>query len=165
MLAPMLVFTADEAWEHLRTKLASDAGVQSVHLLLFPKVDPHVSEEDKKRWSLLIEARDQATPQLDALKKSVGLNKALDAELIYHSDEATQKLLEPCGPDLEDVVGAGFHSFARGDWRVEVVDRREKFKACARSWKRRPDVGSDPDYPDLSARDAAVVKAHESAAK
>jgi isoleucyl-tRNA synthetase len=42
---------------------------------------------------------------------------------------------------------------------VEVVDRREKYPACARSWKRRPDVGSDKDYPDLSARDAAAVKA------
>ena len=27
---------------------------------------------------------------------------------------------------------------------------------CARCWKRRPDVGSDAEYPDLSARDAAV---------
>jgi isoleucyl-tRNA synthetase len=164
LLSPMLVFTADEAWEHLPNKLAKDAGAASVHLLLFPKVELPVSEEDRKRWSLLIEARDQATPQLDALKKSVGLNKALDAELIYHCDEATQKLLEVCGADLEDVVGAGFHSFARedsrgGQWRVEVVDRREKYKACARSWKRRPDVGSDGEFPDLSARDAAVVRA------
>ena len=30
---------------------------------------------------------------------------------------------------------------------------------CARSWRRVPDVGSDPRYPDLSARDAAVVAA------
>ena len=38
-------------------------------------------------------------------------------------------------------------------WRltVKVIDRRETYKACARSWKRRPDVGSDPEYPDLSA--------------
>ena len=43
--------------------------------------------------------------------------------------------------------------------RVEVVDRREKYKACARSWKRRPDVGEDAEYPDLSRRDAAVVRA------
>jgi len=159
LLSPMLVFTADEAWEHLPNKLAKDSAAASVHLLLFPKVEFTVSEEDRKRWSLLIEARDQATPQLDALKKSVGLNKALDAELIYHCDEAMQKLLEVCGADLEDVVGAGCHSFASGDWRVEVVDRREKYKTCARSWKRRPDVGSDGEFPDLSARDAAVVRA------
>jgi isoleucyl-tRNA synthetase len=38
------------------------------------------------------------------------------------------------------------------------VDVREKYKACARSWKRRPDVGEDPQYPDLSRRDAAAVR-------
>jgi len=42
---------------------------------------------------------------------------------------------------------------------VEVVDRREKYQACARSWKRRPDVGADAEYPDLSERDAAAMRA------
>jgi isoleucyl-tRNA synthetase len=41
---------------------------------------------------------------------------------------------------------------------VKVLDRRETYKACARSWKRRPDVGEDPDYADLTLRDAAAVK-------
>ena len=66
--------------------------------------------------------------------------------------------MEPLGADLEDVAGAGHHSFAAGPWKVEVLDRRETYKACARSWKRRPDVGIDPEYPDLSARDAAAIR-------
>ena len=41
---------------------------------------------------------------------------------------------------------------------VDVCDSREKYPRCARSWKRRPDVGADSDYPDISARDAAVMK-------
>jgi hypothetical protein len=41
---------------------------------------------------------------------------------------------------------------------VEVFDARDKYQRCARSWKRRPDVGGDKDYPDLSARDAVVMK-------
>jgi isoleucyl-tRNA synthetase len=41
---------------------------------------------------------------------------------------------------------------------VEVLDSRGRYKRCARCWKRRPDVGSDGQYPDLSARDAAVVR-------
>jgi isoleucyl-tRNA synthetase len=39
------------------------------------------------------------------------------------------------------------------------VDRRDKYKACARSWKRRPGVGTDAEYPDLTVRDAAAVRA------
>ena len=66
--------------------------------------------------------------------------------------------------DLADLVGAGFHSFAEKDTpgpavEVLVVDRREKYAACARSWKRRPDVGSDAEFPDLTLRDALAVRA------
>jgi isoleucyl-tRNA synthetase len=162
LLAPMLVFTADEAWEHIPHKSPEDSAAASVHLALLPRgSDETVPPEQQRQWEMLLELRDQATAQLDALKKSVGLNKALDAELIYQADDESRRQLERFGPDLEDLVGAGFHSFqpAAQGVRVEVVDRRQQYKACARSWKRRPDVGSDADYPDLSARDAAVVRA------
>ena len=29
---------------------------------------------------------------------------------------------------------------------------------CARSWRVTEDVGSDPEYPDVSARDAAALR-------
>jgi isoleucyl-tRNA synthetase len=163
LLSPMLVFTADEAWEHLPHKSGEEAALAAVHLLLGPnEAGEQPTEEQTREWALLMEMRDQALLQLDGLKKSVGLNKALDAEVVYRVDATLRQRLERYGPDLEDLVGAGFHSFVDcppGNNGVEVVDTREKYKACARSWKRRPDVGSDPEYPDLSMRDAAVVRA------
>jgi isoleucyl-tRNA synthetase len=163
LLAPMLVFTADEAWGHLPHKTGEEAALAAVHLLLLPEETGDApTEEQKREWEKLMELRDQALAQLDALKKSVALNKALDAEVVYHVGESLRRQLERYGPDLEDMVGAGFHSFADGPAgadRVEVVDTREKYKACARSWKRRPDVGEDAEYPDLSLRDAAIVRA------
>jgi isoleucyl-tRNA synthetase len=166
LLAPMLVFTADEAWEHIANKPADEAGMPSVHLALLPKpLGAAVSDDQRAEWKRLFELRDQALLQLDALKKEVGLNKALDAEVIYNvDDDETRRRFEAYGVDLEDLVGAGFHSFAEKGTAgpavsVKVVDRRETYKACARSWKRRPDVGQDAEYPDLSLRDAAVVRA------
>jgi isoleucyl-tRNA synthetase len=111
-----------------------------------------------------MDLRDQALQQLDALKKSAGLNKALDAEVIYSVDhDELRRRLQAYGADLEDIVGAGFHSFAEKSAdtpavTVQVVDRREMYKACARSWKRRPDVGQDAEFPDLSLRDANAVR-------
>ena len=75
--------------------------------------------------------------------------------------------LQAYGADLEDLVGAGHHTFAEKRPEspavtVKVVDRRDTYKACARSWKRRPDVGEDPEYPDLTLRDAAAVRAAKS---
>ena len=38
-----------------------------------------------------------------------------------------------------------------------VVEKAEGIK-CARSWKILPDVGSDPQYPDVSPRDAKALR-------
>jgi isoleucyl-tRNA synthetase len=166
LLAPMLVFTADEAWEHIQHKPAEDRDHESVHLALLPKPSgDDVSEDQLAEWQRLMELREQGLAQLDALKKEVGLNKAIDAEVIYWiEDDLLRRKLQAYGADLEDLIGAGFHSFAeKADDQgpavtVKALDRRSTYQACARSWKRRPDVGSDADFPDLSARDAAAVK-------
>ncbi|MGA2229900.1 MAG: isoleucine--tRNA ligase [Tepidisphaeraceae bacterium] len=162
LLAPMIVFTADEAWEHVSAKPAGEEA--SVHLGLLPKPSGQsISEAQQSEWKTLISLRDAALAQLDKLKKDAGMNKALDAEVIYHvADADLRQRLSAYGADLEDIVGAGFHSWAHAkdgsEPSVTVIDRRQDYPACARSWKRRPDVGSDKDFPDLSARDAAVVK-------
>ena len=156
LIAPMLVYTADEAWAFIPHKPADEATLPSVHLALLPLVsDRQMSIEQKGDWQLLIKTREDALIKLDALKKEKGVNKAIDAEVIFPA--LLKARFEPYGVDLEDMVGCGYHSF--GDVsEVTVLDRRETYPACARSWKRRPDVGSDPAYPDLSARDAAALK-------
>jgi isoleucyl-tRNA synthetase len=166
LLAPMVVFTADEAWEYIQHKPKDEAELASVHLALLPKPSgATVSDQQREEWKLLMELRDQGLAQLDTLKKEAGVNKALDAEVIYEvDDDDTRRRLQAYGADLEDLVGAGFHSFAEVNTSkpavaVKIVDRRETYQACARSWKRRPDVGQDPEYPDLTLRDAAAVKA------
>ncbi len=54
---------------------------------------------------------------------------------------------------LPDVAGVG------------VVPARAKGTKCARSWRYTEDVGSDPDYPELSARDAAAMRELDAAAR
>jgi isoleucyl-tRNA synthetase len=166
LLAPICVFTADEAWEQIAHKPAEDAGLTSVHLALLPKPSGvAVSEDQQAEWKLLMDLRSDALGQLDKLTRQIGKYKALDAEVVYHvDDDATRRKLQAYGVDLADMVGCGFHSFAEKGPAgpavvVEVLDRREKYAACARSWKRRPDVGADAEYPDLTLRDAAAVRA------
>ena len=55
----------------------------------------------------------------------------------------------PGGPHahrLDDVPG------------VAVEPLRAEGAKCARSWRITYDVGSDPLYPDVSARDATVLR-------
>jgi isoleucyl-tRNA synthetase len=166
LLAPMCVFTADEAWEHIQHKPNHESDLQSVHLALLPEPSGQtVTDQQRQEWKLLMELRDQAMLQIDALlRKFPKQIKPLDLEIVYHvDDDELRRRLQDYGPDLEDLLGAGHHSFAEktSEGRavtVEVLDRRDVYKACARSWKRRPDVGQDVDFPDLSLRDAQAVK-------
>ena len=127
-----------------------------------PPSGVEVSADQVAEWKELMELRERALAQLDVLKKEAGVNKASEAEVIYEvGDESLRRRLMAYGVDLEDMVGAGFHTITETNVSgvgVKVVDRRSNYQACARSWKRRPDVGSDAEYPDLSARDALAVR-------
>ena len=46
---------------------------------------------------------------------------------------------------------------------VAVVFARAAGRRCARSWKILPEVGSDPEYPDLSLRDAEAMRERKAA--
>jgi isoleucyl-tRNA synthetase len=161
LLSPMLVFTADEAWEHIPHKPPAEMDLASVHLALLPEPSGQtVSDQTRADWLLLMQLRDSALIQLDALKKEVGLNKASESEVIYHLPAETRRRLQSYGPDLEDMIGAGHVSLVEAETpSVKVIDAREKYAACARCWKRRPDVGQDTEYPDLCRRDADAVRA------
>lgn len=166
LLAPVCVFTADEAWEFITHKPHEDTLLPSVHLALLPEPSNlRISDEQRAEWALLMELRGQALGQLDKLTRQIGKYKALDAEIIFHvDDDAMRQKLQAYGIDLEDLVGAGSYSFAEKGPEgpavvVELVDRRDKYQACARSWKRRVDVGQDKEYPDLTLRDAAAMRA------
>ncbi|HMO27610.1 MAG TPA: class I tRNA ligase family protein, partial [Tepidisphaeraceae bacterium] len=101
LLAPIAVFTADEAWEHIPHKPDADAALSSVHLALLPVARPKLaSDEQLARWEQLFQLRNDALQQLDRLKKEAGLNKALDAEIVLHiEDHATAEIYRSYGVD------------------------------------------------------------------
>jgi isoleucyl-tRNA synthetase len=117
----------------------------------------------EKHWSVLMPLVEKGNKQLDDLKRAVGLGNPLDAEAVIvvpSVGDEVAAMIEQYGPEIEDALGVGFHRVEHGAmWDIKINDTRNLYPSCARSWKRRPDVGSDAAYPDLSARDAAVVKA------
>jgi isoleucyl-tRNA synthetase len=42
--------------------------------------------------------------------------------------------------------------------RIGAVVEKAEGQKCARSWKISKDIGSDKDFPDITARDAAAVR-------
>jgi len=155
LIAPIMPFTAAEAWESIPNRPADLPA--SVHLALMPKAAPSPAADET--WAELMAIRDEGLLKLEALRAG-GVKNALDAEVVIRvADQAAVNALAPYIQELEDLLGVGYARVEAGvEAGVEVADAREKYERCARSWKRRPDVGSDPEYPDLSARDAEAVK-------
>ncbi len=160
LLAPILPFTADEAWEALPNRPADLP--DSVHLALMP--EPAATGEPDADWAKLLAIRDEGLAQLEALR-AAGVKNPLDAEAVVRvADNKEAAWVQQYLTEVEDLLGVGssrVEVFAKADAalpEVHVADARDKYERCARSWKRRPDVGSDPDQPQLSARDAKVVK-------
>ena len=158
LIAPILVHTAEEAWGYLPAK---SEPVDSVHQAHFPNADPKTFiKQVEEDWAFILKLRDDAMLQLDTLKRQDGMTNPLDAQAIYHVSEAQEQMLLRYDDDPADVLGVGSYKTTRthDEPRVVIHDVRGEFEKCARSWKRRPDVGSDPNYPDLSKRDARVME-------
>ena len=96
------------------------------------------------------------------------LGSSLEAAPVVHiADAALAGLLE--GVDMAEVCITSGFSIVVGEGPAEafrlpevpgvaVVPARAEGRKCARSWKISPDVGSDPDYPDVTPRDAQALR-------
>ena len=171
-LAPMLCFTMEEVW---LSRFPSED--DSVHLRLFPDV-PEDWRDDAlaDKWRKIRTVRRVVTGALEVERREKRIGSSLEAAPdVYVSDQALHTALD--GVDLAEIAitsGAQLlketppaEAFQLEDVAgVGVVSRTAEGRRCARSWKVGADVGQDPEFPDLSARDAAAVRefdAHHSA--
>ena len=162
-LAPILSFTAEEAW------LARDPNVASVHLESFPAV-PGAWRNDAlaERWRKLRNLRRVVTGALELERAAKRIGSSLEAApVIYVADPdlfgiaADADLAELCiTSDATLIEGEGPDSAFRLDdvAAVAVEPRQALGRKCARSWKISPAVGADPQYPDVTPRDAQALR-------
>jgi isoleucyl-tRNA synthetase len=162
-LAPMLCFTAEEAW------LARDPNAASVHLEAFPTV-PASWRDDAlaEKWRKLRNLRLVVTGALELERAGKRIGSSLEAApIVYVADPdlfgiaAETDLAELCiTSDATLVEGEGPASAFRLDdvAAVAVEPRLAQGRKCARSWKISPAVGSDPQYPDVTPRDATALR-------
>jgi isoleucyl-tRNA synthetase len=163
-LAPILSFTAEEAWMLYRPDEA-----ESVHLLPFPKI-PREWRDDNlaAKWDRVKEVRGVVTGALEISRAEKKIGSSLEAApAVYVTDADLMSGLD--GVDMAEVCitsdilisqdGPPSGAFTLpNEPGVAVVVQRAEGKKCARSWRITKDVGSDPTYPDLSARDAAAMR-------
>ncbi len=163
-LAPILSFTAEEAW--LSRYPGEDS---SVHLAGFPEIpkgwhDPALDA----RWEKIKRVRRVVTGALELERAGKRIGSSLEAAPLVHVTDAELRaalegvdFAQACitsGIEVRaDAPPAGAFTLPEVAG-VAVVPAKAGGKKCARSWRYTDDVGSDADYPELSARDAAAMR-------
>jgi len=165
-LAPMLCFTAEEAW------LARDPAAQSVHLEPFPDV-PAAWRNDAlaEKWQKLRDVRRVVTGALELERAQKRIGSSLEAHPVIYIGDA-DLFAAVVGADLAELCITSGATLVEGDGpnsafrlddvaAVAVEPRRAEGKKCARSWKISPAVGDDPQFPDVTPRDAQALREWE----
>jgi len=171
MLAPILAFTADEAWEYV-----PKTGANSVHEGDWKPLEAALPEAEHLRWTGLMALRAQILAPLELSRRGGHIGKSLDAHVTLDWDEprpilsaAEQAELKELlnvsalevrerrpGENLDLVAGHGADLGVRTAF-VRVA--KAPGKKCERCWHWETDVGSHAEHPTLCARCVKVVQA------
>ncbi|MBZ9703990.1 MULTISPECIES: isoleucine--tRNA ligase [unclassified Mesorhizobium] len=164
-LAPMLPFTMEEAW------LDRHPDAVSVHLDQFPAIPENWKNEAlAEKWRKVRQVRRVVTGALEIARAQKVIGSSLEAVPVVTIDDAA---LEAAISDVDmaemaitsDLIIA-HGEVQQGAFTLEdvkgvavVIEKAEDrgLVKCARSWRYTADVGQDPAFPDVSARDAAVL--------
>jgi isoleucyl-tRNA synthetase len=166
-LAPMLCFTAEEAWLS-----RYGATARSVHLEIFPEV-PASWRDDKlaDKWRKIRTVRRVVTGALEIERAQKRIGSSLEAHPIVHvSNAELYEAVVDC--DFAEVCITSAATLVQDEGPsdafrlpevggVAVVPNLAEGKKCARSWKILTTIGADPDYPDVSPRDAKALREWE----
>ncbi|MGD1065321.1 MAG: isoleucine--tRNA ligase [Vulcanimicrobiaceae bacterium] len=147
LLAPILSFTAEEAWQHLDPALRPDE--DSIFEVAFRRVHG-LDEPALETWAVLKGLRAQVAAneglrdfQLDA---GVTVPSSLHARMTALGDGLREALVVSSLRGLDAAEGAP---------RVDVVPAAGE--KCQRCWKYLP-LGGDPEHPTLCASCAQIVR-------
>jgi isoleucyl-tRNA synthetase len=162
-LAPMLPFTAEEAW------IERHGDASSVHLELFPELPAAWRDTAlEAKWERIRAVRRVVTGALEIERKEKRIGSSLEAAPhIFVADPELLRLLRTVDMAEIAITSQAFLKSGEGPadaFRlpdvpgVAVVPAQAEGRRCARSWKVLPEVGLDPAYPDLSLRDAAAMR-------
>src|SRR6516165_8741139 len=150
LLAPVLVYTAEEAWMHFgKTK--------SVHLERFPEFDRNrVDASALREINALLAARAIVSQSIESARQQKLIGNALEAyvELWLPQNDPVHQL--PVPVIAEFLILSDIQLHVTEDAPYTVVTRTEH-ERCDRCWRHLATVGADPDHPGLCDRCVKVV--------
>ena len=143
-LAPVMPFTAEEAW------VARFGDEASVHLDLFPTIPAGWRDEAlARKWESLREVRRAMTTALETARQAGAITASLQARVALTLPQAEFEAL--AGTDWAELAIVSEVSVARGDAIAAEVTPAPGHK-CARCWRVLPEVGRSAAHPEICLR-------------
>jgi isoleucyl-tRNA synthetase len=181
LVAPTLVFTAEEVWRYLPR---SRGHVESVHLARFPtpeELETGLEPAKAANWNQLLIVRDEVLKALEAARNSKLISSALEGKVVLGgelrrspwtvpreitTDPATllkdyaTRLPELFIVSQVEVAGGSLPNAFRSQVLpgLEILVQRADGSKCERCWNHSAHVGEAADFPTLCERCLPVVR-------
>jgi isoleucyl-tRNA synthetase len=153
MLAPILAFTADEAWEFVPGKK-----VNSVHETVFKPTSFSTTESEQANWKSLFELRNSILPELERSRQAKTIGKALEAEIVISvAPKTNAEIAEKFQDDFRELVNVSQVKFKRGGVLPVCTVNKSDGQKCERCWRWEMDVGKNAEHPTICGRCVEAV--------
>ncbi len=150
LMAPILSFTAEEAWKDLHQGQVASGTIftELFHVL------PEQQDQDAldAKWQRLRAIRAEAMRRIEDVRSTGAVGSSLAAEVDIHASGQDLEWLQSLGEDLRFMLivsRADVHA-GEGELRIDVTPTEQA--KCERCWHHRPDVGHSHDHPTLCGR-------------
>jgi isoleucyl-tRNA synthetase len=156
LLAPLLAFTAEEVWKHLKQP-------GSVHTALFPEPEEltsGLSADSRKRvanWDRLMDVREDVLKSLETARQEKFIGAPLEARVNLSANGDLYPLLEQYAQDLPSLFIVSQVSLNNGEALSVRIERADGSK-CQRCWKYTTDVGASAEFPTICGSCVTAVK-------
>jgi isoleucyl-tRNA synthetase len=148
LMAPILSFTAEEAWRILHPE---DPTVFVHTYYEYP--DVKLDEATRKAWEDVRSAREIVSKGLEKKREEKQIGSSLAAELDIEASGALYDSLARLGDELRFVFITSRATLRRVDGApLNVTVRPSANPKCERCWHWRADVGADPNHPGICGR-------------
>lgn len=167
LLAPILVFTADEIWEYLPGNSAeSDIQLEEMPECRLEWLDSSLGE----KWDKILDLRNDITKALEIARQEKIINHSLTARVDLYPDEKAYAFLKDWDNLAEIAIVSDLTLHKAEEKAPEGAQTAEHFEGvkiavnpapgckCERCWMYSMQTGQDPEYPDLCPRCLKIVK-------
>ncbi|MBQ7793776.1 MAG: isoleucine--tRNA ligase [Clostridia bacterium] len=157
LLAPVIVFTAEEIWKFMPHYNTDDKA--SVMFAEMPKAcDTYKDESLAEKWDKIIAVRNDVNKALEPMRNAKVIGKSLDAEVTVYADGELLELLKSMETELAEIfitskaaVGENAPAETFCGEAVKVSAEASKHEKCGRCWVHSETVGTIEGFDGICA--------------